>query len=245
MVREKHKVTLAEQQQIIAEQKKVIAEHLATIANHANTIRVKDKLYLDADKTLRSLLQLLTKLVELRDPYTKGHSQKVSALAVKIAKQSSVSFPEDKLPILEYGALLHDIGKIVVSDFVLSKPTLLTEAEIVMIRQHTIMGHKLLVPLDFDPMLAEIALYHHENYDGSGYPSGLKGSEIPLAARITRVVDVYDALISNRPYRSAYTKQEAIRIMEKEKEYFDPVIFHTLRSLVLEKRKGAPQSKAG
>jgi len=246
MAREKHKVTLTEQQRIIAEQKKVIAEQSATIANHANTIRVKDKLYLDADKTLRSLLQLLTKLVELRDPYTKGHSQKVSAIAIKIAKHRSVSFPADKLPVLEYGALLHDIGKIVVSDFVLSKPTLLTEAEIVMIRQHTIMGHKLLVPLDFDPMLAEIALYHHENYDGSGYPSGLKGSDIPLAARIVRVADVYDALISNRPYRSAYAKQEAIRIMEKEKAHFDPAIFDALQDIiVLEKKTDASKSKAG
>jgi putative nucleotidyltransferase with HDIG domain len=244
MVRD-YKDKLVEQKRIIAKQEQVITEHLATIANHANTIRIKDKLYLDADKTLRSLIQLLTKLVELRDPYTQGHSQKVSALAVRIAKHSLVSFPEDKLPILEYGALLHDIGKIVVSDFVLSKPTLLTEAEIVMIRQHTIMGHKLLVPLDFDPMLAEIALYHHENYDGSGYPSGLKSSEIPLAARIVRVADVYDALISNRPYRAGYSKQKAINIMEQEKRHFDPVIFDALLNLVLEKKIGAFKAKAG
>lgn len=244
MVRETQD-TLEKQKQVIAEQEKVIAEQLATIANHANTIRVKDKLYLDADKTLKSLLQLLTKLVELRDPYTKGHSQKVSNLAVKLAKHESVSFPADKIPILEYGALLHDIGKIVVSDFVLSKPTLLTEAEIVMIQQHTIMGYKLIVPLDFDPTLAEVALHHHENYDGSGYPSGLKGDNIPIAARIVRVADVYDALVSNRPYRPAHSKKEAIQIMEKESKNFDPLIFNALRQIVLNKENTVPKQKAG
>jgi HD-GYP domain-containing protein (c-di-GMP phosphodiesterase class II) len=114
-----------------------------------------------------------------------------------------------------------------------------------MIQQHTNIGYKLVVPLDFDPIVAEIILYHHENYDGSGYPSKLKANDIPLAARIVRVADVYDALTSNRPYRSAYSKKEAIRIIEKENSQFDPQVLSILYKIVLEKKSNTSKSKAG
>lgn len=244
-MREKHKDILEEQKRIIARQDQIITEHLATIANHENMIRIQNKLFLEADKTLKTLLELLTTVVELRDPYTKGHSHNVSALAVRIAQQESLLFPANNLLALKYGALLHDIGKIAISDFVLSKSTLLTDAEMTMIQQHTNIGYKLVVPLDFDPIVAEIILYHHENYDGSGYPSKLKANDIPLAARIVRVADVYDALTSNRPYRSAYSKKEAIRIIEKENSQFDPQVLSILYKIVLEKKSNTSKSKAG
>lgn len=232
------KQLIAEQQQIISEQEQIIHTQLTMITNHANTIRIKDILYLEAEKTLQTLLELLTKLIELRDPYTKGHSQRVSDLAMRIAQQSPNLLNPEEFVALKYGALLHDIGKIVISDFVLTKPTLLTEAEMFVIQQHTIMGSKLVAPLEFHPIVSEIVLHHHENYDGSGYPAGLKGSEIPLAARIVRVADAFEALTSNRPYRIAYSKKNAIRVMEKESSYYDPLFLASLKRLILRQPEG-------
>ncbi len=125
----------------------------------------------------------------------------MTELSVALAERNASQFPEDKLTALSYAALLHDIGKITINDFVLNKPTMLNEVERVMLEKHTVMGHTLISPLGLDPLIAAVILHHHENYDGTGYPSGLKGEQIPLAARIVKMVDVYDALTSNRPYR--------------------------------------------
>ena len=224
--------TIAEHERTIAEQKRTIAEQIETITDHANAIRVRDTLYLEAGTILKALFQLLTKLVELRDPYTRGHSQRVTELSLALAEQNASQFPEDKLTVLRYAALLHDIGKIAINDFVLSKATLLTEVERAMIQQHTVMGHKLISPLDLDPLIAAVILHHHENYDGTGYPSGLKGEQIPLAARIVKVADVYDALTSNRPYRIAYTPEQAIKVMSDNQHEFDPLLFDILRKMM-------------
>ncbi len=235
----KHERTIAEHERTIAEHERTIAEHERTIAkqgeaiaNHLNAIKVKDTLYLEAGMILNALIGLLTDLVELKDPYTKGHSQRVTNMSILLAEQGDVQFPSDKLTVLKYAALLHDIGKVAISDFVLTKPTLLTEAEKLMIQQHTVLDHRLVAPLDLDPMIASVALSHHENYDGSGYPSGLKGEAIPLAARIVKLADVYDALTSSRPYRSAYSPKQAVVIIKKQQQELDPYLLDRFLNIV-------------
>ena len=226
------KHTIAEHERTIAEQQRTVTEQVEAIANHLNTIKVKDTLYLEAATTLKALIGLLADLVELRDPYTKGHSQRVTDLSILVAEQGDVQFPSDKLTVLKYAGLLHDIGKVAISDFVLTKPTLLTEAEKSMIQQHTVLGHRLVAPLNLDPMIASVALSHHENYDGSGYPSRLKGEAIPLAARIVKLADVYDALTSSRPYRAAFSPTQAVEIMKKQQQEFDPSLLHIFLNIV-------------
>ena len=226
------KQTIAEQQQTIVEQKQTIAEHLETIANHQKMIRLHETVYFEAQTILKGLFELLTNVIELRDPYTEGHSKRVSQIAVALAKHEKAGFPQDKITVLRYGALLHDIGKVAINDLVLNKPTLITKLERRMIEQHVEVGFEMIEPLDFDPMITDIIHYHHESYDGSGYPDGLRGEEIPLAARIVKLADVYDALTSKRPYRPAYSKDEAIAVMKQHQSHFDPTLLEIFIEMV-------------
>jgi len=136
-------------------------------------------------------------------------------------------FPEvfPNIGIVRIASLIHDIGKIGINETVLNKPTLLTEAEFVMIKCHTTLGKKLIEPLALDSLLTEAVMCHHENYDGTGYPDGLRGEDIPLIARIIRIADYFDALTTSRPYRGALSVREAIKIMKKNRHCFDPEIF--------------------
>jgi putative nucleotidyltransferase with HDIG domain len=228
----KHEKTIAQQKQTIAEQKQTIAEQVRTIVNHKNAIKVKDAIYVEAETTLRALLDLLTDLIELRDPYTEGHSLRVAEMSVALAEQEAANFPQDEITALKYGALLHDIGKIAISDFVLNKPTLITRLEKQMIQQHVAVGYELIKNLEFDPLIGDVIQYHHENYDGSGYCEGLRGEAIPLAARIVRIADVYDALTSKRPYRRAYSSEEAIEVMRETRHQFDPLLLDIFLQMV-------------
>lgn len=227
----------------LARRKKEIASQLKTIFNRKNAITYRKGLYLEAEKVCTSLLQLLTSVLELKDPYTKGHSQRVCDLSLQLAGHPKVRFPEKKLTVLKYAALLHDIGKVGVSDFVLTKPTLLTASEKSMIQQHTVLGHRLLEPLELDPLIPLVALYRHENYDGTGYPEQLKGNRIPLAARIVKLSDVYEALTSARPYRPAYSKKEALEIMNKYRNEFDPNLFDVFLDTVAGSPSPPPQAQ--
>lgn len=169
---------------------------------------------------MADLIPFLTRLIGLRDPHASGHSHHVRDLAYLLGQQ--VDLPSKKLDMLGFAARIHDIGKIAINEFIINKPGRFTEAEYIMVQQHAMLGSRLIESLGLDPTIPEIILYHHENYDGSGYPEGLKGEEIPLEARIVRITDTYDALTSDRGYRPAYTLGEAIRIMEKDRHCFDP-----------------------
>jgi putative nucleotidyltransferase with HDIG domain len=217
-----HKQTIAQQEKTIDEQKNLIYAQIEIIDRHANSIKIKDKLYVELSSMLENLLLLLTRAIELRDPYTKGHSERVAELSLKLASDDRVNFDPNKRTALRYAALLHDIGKIGISDFVLHKATKLTEAEYFMIQQHTVLGYKLIKPLNLDPLIASVLLHHHENYDGSGYPHGLKQEEIPPAACIIKLADIYDALTSRCPYRSPYSHQETLEIFRNERYHYDP-----------------------
>lgn len=176
---------------------------------------------------------LLIRILEFRDPYTKGHSEFVAKYSVELAPY--VGFPENLLEELRYGALLHDIGKVGIPDTILHKPSQLTVMEQVLVQQHTTQGASLFEGLGFDPIIPNCVLYHHESYDGSGYPFGIKGEDIPLEARIVKIVDVYHALVSERPYRAKMTKKEALRVMLESKHEFDPEVYEAFIKHIIPK----------
>lgn len=166
------------------------------------------------------LLPFLTRLIGMRDPHASRHSYQVTDLASILCQQ--IDFTSEQLNVLEFSARIHDIGKIAINDFIINKPGRFTEAEYMMAQQHPLLGYKLVESLELDPLIPQVILHHHENFDGTGYPDGIKGEAIPLGARIVRITDTYDALTSNRGYRPAYTHREAIKIMEENQHCYDP-----------------------
>ena len=159
--------------------------------------------------------------LDLRDKETEGHTQRVTVLTERLARSMGVE--GEALEHIRRGALLHDIGKMGIPDAILLKPGELTEEERAIIRQHPVYAYRMLSPIEFLRPAIDIPYCHHEKWDGTGYPRGLKGMEIPFAARIFPVVDVWDALISDRPYRKALPPNEVRQhIMADAGKHFDP-----------------------
>jgi len=159
--------------------------------------------------------------LDLRDKETEGHSQRVTELCLSMAKMLNI--PEEELKFIRWGSLLHDIGKMGVPDNILLKPGPLDDEEWEIMRRHPVNAYNLLSEIDFLRPALDIPLNHHEKWDSSGYPQGLKGKEIPLPARIFAVVDVWDALTSERPYRGALSQDEAMQyIIDHSGSHFDP-----------------------
>ncbi len=164
-----------------------------------------------------------SRALDLRDEETEGHSRRVTEQTVRLAERFGI--PDEQLVHVRRGALLHDIGKMGVPDHVLRKPGPLTDPEWELMKQHPDFAYELLLPIDFLRSALDIPYSHHERWDGSGYPRGLKGEEIPLSARIFAVVDVYDALTSDRPYRPAWKKARALEyLQESAGVLFDPAV---------------------
>jgi PAS domain S-box-containing protein len=175
------------------------------------------ELQLAYDKTIEGWSRAL----DLRDKETEGHTQRVTKTALRLA--SAMGLSDDELIQVRRGALLHDIGKIGVPDQILLKPGDLTEEESAAMRKHPQFAFDLFSSIDFLRPALDIPYCHHEKWDGTGYPRGLKGEQIPLTARIFAIVDVYDALTSDRPYRLAWTKEKALEHIQSEAgKYFDP-----------------------
>jgi response regulator RpfG family c-di-GMP phosphodiesterase len=169
--------------------------------------------------------------LELRDQETEGHSERVTEITLKLAQR--MGFKEEQLTHIYRGSLLHDIGKMGVSDTILLKPGSLDDREWEIMRQHPQYAYDLLAPIGYLKPSLNIPYCHHEKYNGSGYPRGLKGEEIPLEARIFAVVDVYDALISDRPYRLAWSKKDALEHIKKESgTHFDPQVVELFLELI-------------
>jgi len=161
--------------------------------------------------------------LELRDRETEGHSERVTELTLKVAKKLGIE--GEALVHIRRGALLHDIGKLAIPDSILLKPGPLNAEEWEMMKKHPVYAYELLSRIEYLKPALDIPYYHHERWDGSGYPKGLRGEEIPLPARIFSVVDVYDALTSDRPYRKAWTNEEAIKYIKDESgRLFDPKV---------------------
>lgn len=179
------------------------------------------------EATLISLAQT----IELKDPYTKGHCDNVGRYALLIADHLGLS--EDKKREIKYGSWLHDCGKIGVPEAILNYPGKLNEQEMKIIKKHPEWGADVARRAQLSDTIINVILYHHEAYDGSGYPYGLKGELIPLEARMVSLADVYDALISDRPYRKAYSMEQAVEIMTSMKSKdFDPKIADIFLSVV-------------
>jgi putative nucleotidyltransferase with HDIG domain len=169
--------------------------------------------------------------LDLRDHETSGHSLRVAELFKLLA--SAYGLPKESLPHHYRGALLHDIGKMGISDKILRKPSPLTDAEWEIMRQHPTTAYEMLSKIDYLTPALDIPYCHHEKWDGSGYPRGLKGEEIPIAARLFAVVDVWDALNSERPYRKAWPFEEARQhLIEESGKYFDPGIVEVFLGLL-------------
>jgi len=161
--------------------------------------------------------------IDIRDDETAGHSQRVTQGAIKLARAMDRS--ESEIVHISRGALLHDVGKMGIPDALLLKAEKLTDVEMALMKTHTEIGYNLLKPIKFLKLSLDIPRYHHEKWDGSGYPFGLEKREIPIHARIFSVVDVYDALTSNRPYRKAWSKEDASKyIQENSGTLFDPQV---------------------
>ncbi|MBN8657360.1 MAG: HD domain-containing protein, partial [Anaerolineae bacterium] len=189
-------------------------------ANLLKTLQVKnEELTVAYDATIEGWSRAL----DLRDHETEGHTQRVTEMALKLADLLGMS-QTDKTD-MRRGALLHDIGKMGVPDAILHKPGDLTETEWKVMREHPTLAYRMLSPIAYLNRALDISYYHHERWDGSGYPHGLKGEEIPLAARVFAIVDVFDALTSDRPYRKAWTYEKAYQYIELQAgKHFDPEI---------------------
>ena len=190
----------------------------------------RNKLLLDLAQANEETLVALISALDLRERKTRLHSQRVKEYTLLLAERFGV--PEEEKEVIGVGALLHDVGKIAVPDHILLKPSGLSNEEWEEMRKHPAEGFKLLSQIDFLRKSAEIVLAHHERFDGSGYPRGLKGEEIPLGARLFMVADVFDALTSERPYHTPLGYQEAAAgISEKSGEHFDPAVVEVFRKI--------------
>ena len=163
------------------------------------------------------------KTLELRDRETEGHSLRVTDLTVELAKAYGIA--EDKMDYIRWGAILHDIGKMGIPDSILQKADNLNDTEWKVMKNHPQLAYDFLKEIDFLKPALDIPTNHHEKWNGTGYPQGLKGEEIPIAARLFAIVDVWDALRSDRPYRKAWSAQKAIDyIQDQSGTHFDPDI---------------------
>ncbi len=172
-----------------------------------------------------------SRALDLRDRETEGHSQRVAEMTLRLAR--AIAVPETDLPHIRRGALLHDIGKLAVPDAILLKPGPLTPDEWTVMRRHPVTAYELISPITFLRLALDIPYCHHEKWDGTGYPRGLRGESIPIAARMFAVADVWDALRSDRPYRQAWTGERArAYITEQAGAHFDPRIVEVFLRLL-------------
>jgi HD-GYP domain-containing protein (c-di-GMP phosphodiesterase class II) len=161
--------------------------------------------------------------LDLRDEETEGHTMRVMDTTMKICQE--FNFSSDEMVNIRRGVLLHDIGKVGVPDAILNKPGPLTDEEWVIMKKHPVLAHQMLSSVSYLQPALDIPYCHHEWWDGTGYPRGLKGEEIPLAARIFMIEDVFDALTSDRPYRKAWSVDKTVAyIREQSGTHFDPNI---------------------
>jgi putative two-component system response regulator len=178
-----------------------------------------------------STLEGWSHAMDLRDHETSGHTERTASISVRLA--SAIGMSEEEIIQVRRGALLHDIGKVAISDSILLKNGPLNEAEWRIMRQHPSYAYELLSSIDFFRPALDIPFCHHEKWDGSGYPRGMRGEEIPLAARVFAVVDVWDALCSARPYRPAWPKELIMQYLrEQAGKHFDPRIVHVFIEMI-------------
>ena len=205
--------------------KQEVLQKIEAVYNEAEVKMQNNKL--NEWKSIRSsIIKFLIKLLDERTHETEEHALRIKQLALNLGKRLGVS--NDCLDEIALLAILHDIGKIAISDTILCKPDKLTDEEWVLMKEHCEIGYQIAISSYELSPLAEYILYHHENWDGSGYPTGKKSKEIPLVSRIIRVVDAYDAMTNDRPYHKAISKEQALVELRKcSGKQFDPEIVGT------------------
>ena len=194
------------------------------------------ELYTKMRKVYLDTIRALAAAIDAKDPYTKGHSERVAKMSLIIAQELNLSGRE--IENIEYTALLHDIGKIGIADNILGKVSSLTNKEFDKIKEHTVMGAKIIEPVDFLKNSYKSIYHHHEKYNGKGYPDGLKSEDIPLLARIIAVADAYDAMGSDRPYRKKLNKDKILKeLKDQSGKQFDPEVVKVLISVLDRERE--------
>ena len=196
-------------------------QSLSVIASKAASAIENSRLYDDLETAYLSTIQALANAVEARDLYTRGHTERVTRIAEKMARE--LGWDEDTVRWLRIGATLHDIGKIGVPDGILNKPGPLSDQEFAIMQQHPALGAKMIDGVQFLQPIVPYILCHHEKWDGTGYPEGLSGEDIPIEGRLLAVADTVDAILSTRPYRQANTLNKVVdELKEFSGRQFDP-----------------------
>jgi putative two-component system response regulator len=196
------------------------------LARVRSLLRLKQ--FTDELDNAETVLFSLAISIEAKDPYTEGHCNRLSAYAVTLAERLGLN--EELRVALRRGGIVHDVGKVAVAEHILQKPGPLTPEERKIMEEHPIVGERICKPLKSFRHVLPIIRHHHEKMDGSGYPDGLNGDQIPLTARILTAVDIYDALSTDRPYRKALPREQAFAIMREEvkRGWWDPRVVNEL-----------------
>ena len=199
---------------------------------------LKLKMRTDELERAESVLFTLARSIEGKDPYTHGHCERLAEYSSRLAEQ--IGLPESQITALRRAGIVHDIGKVAVPDSILLKPRGLSPEEWHLMREHPVVGERICAPLKSFRLVLPIIRHHHERCDGSGYPDRLRGEAIPITARVLQIVDVYDALTTDRPYKRAFPSIEALEMMREEvaKGWWDASIFEQFERLV---RKGGAE----
>ena len=201
---------------------------------------LKLKTFTDELEHAETMLLTLGRTVEAKDPYTQGHCERLAAYSVALGRV--LGLQGDDLTALDRGGALHDLGKIGIPDAILLKPAGLTKAEWAIMREHPVIGERICLPLRSLRRVLPIIRHHHERWDGGGYPDGLSGETIPLTARILQVVDIFDALTTERPYKPALSQATALAALwdEVARGWRDPGVVEPFIELV--ERGGLPEA---
>ncbi len=217
---------------------KILAGQAAIAVDSANLVTALIHSNAELFAAYETTIEGWSHALDLRDKETEGHTQRVTEMTIKLARAAGIT--EAELVHIRRGALLHDIGKMGVPDHILLKPGKLTDEEWVAMRKHAIFAFELLSPIAYLHPALNIPYCHHEKWDGSGYPRGLKGEQIPLEARLFAIVDVWDALRSDRPYREGWSKEKvAEHIKSRSGTHFDPKAVELFLNMLNEDEKNA------
>jgi putative two-component system response regulator len=200
------------------------------LARTRSLLRLKQ--FTDELENAEGVLFSLAQSIEARDPYTSGHCERLAEMSTRMGEK--LGLPEEDIKALRRAGTVHDIGKVVVPDAILLKPGPLSAAETETMRKHPVVGERICAPLRTFRLVLPIIRHHHERHDGSGYPDGLRGDEIPLTASILQLADVYDALTTDRPYRKASPSEVALQIIDKEasRGWWNRKLFDDFRAMI-------------
>ncbi len=209
------------------------------LARTRSLLRLKQ--YTDELEHAEGVLFSLARSIEARDPYTRGHCERLAEMSAQLGGRLGVSGEDIKA--LRRAGIVHDIGKVAVPDAILLKPGPLTYEETIQMRKHAAVGESICSPLKTFGVVLPIIRHHHEKYDGSGYPDNLQGTDIPLTARILQLADVFDALTTDRPYKTAIPWETALLMMDAEAErgWWDRELYAAFREMIQETRNRPEQ----